>query len=357
MRLPGRITARQIGWLGLLLLAALAGYFILSSEKAPIPESMPRILVKAETIKVRSEPISISREVTGIVTSLHESTLASKVVGLVEEIRVREGDSVKAGSLLVRLDNRDLQAQLARAEAELENAALQLERMKELYAGESVAKQELDNAERTFRVARATRETILANLAYTSIEAPFSGVITEKYIELGELATPGRPLLRLVDPSRLRLETTVPETDIAALATGEEVEVRLDAIGDEPITATVTQIIPSADPATHSFLVRAELPPLPGLKRGLFGRMSFTVGKRSGILLPKEAVHRAGELTRVYVADAGDVIRSRLVKLGKDHQNRVEVLSGLVPGERVLARADQGVEGALLTPPSDQRDE
>ncbi|MER3423851.1 MAG: efflux RND transporter periplasmic adaptor subunit, partial [Nitrospiraceae bacterium] len=130
------------------------------------------------------------------------------VQGTVQGLRVREGDSVAKGQTLMVLDSRDLRADLARAEADLENARAHLARMEQLFAKDAVSKQDLDNAKRAFKVAEADKQAILAQLSYTVIRAPFNGVITEKKIEVGELASPGQPLLKMEDPKRLRLEAT-----------------------------------------------------------------------------------------------------------------------------------------------------
>lgn len=339
------------GLAGLLILVAVL-VILMFFPKHKEETQPPRSIVDVQTILPASVDLPILREVPGIVASVSQGTLASKVTGLVEEVRVREGDRVKAGQVLILLDNRDFQAQLERAEAEVDHAKAHYERIQRLYDEESVSRQELDDAQRAYKVAEAAMKAIEADLAYTLIKAPFDGVITDKMIEEGELATPGRPLLRLEDNLHLRFEATVAATDVGALRVGDQVTVRLDALADPRLSGRVAKILPSADPSTHSVTVKVDLPYRPGLQSGLFGTMSFPIGARKALTLPASAVSEKEGLSRAYVVNESGVIQSRLVKVGKVQDEKVEILSGLAPGEWVLAQAREGMEGAQLrTPP------
>jgi len=336
---------------GLLILMAVSVFLMLSPKHEEKPQPI-RSIVEAQTILPDSVDLLLLREVPGVVVSVSQGILASQVTGLVEEVRVREGDRVKTGQVLILLDNRDLQAQLERVEAEVDNAKAHYERIQRLYDEESVSRQELDDARRAYKVAEAARKAIEANLAYTLLKAPFDGVITDKMTEKGEVATPGKPLLRLEDNLHLRFEAAVAVTDIGALRVGDPVTVRLDAFDDLLLSGRVAKILPAADPSTHSVMVKVDLTSRPGLKSGLFGKMSFPIGTRKALTLPASAVLEKDGLSSVYVVHESGVIQSRMVKVGKAQEERVEILSGLRPGERVLAHAQEGQEGAQLqTPP------
>ncbi|HTN43239.1 MAG TPA: efflux RND transporter periplasmic adaptor subunit [Nitrospiria bacterium] len=350
-----KILRRKWVWLPVLLGVVLLVVFLTVHGKKTGPSRSERPLIHAELIKLRSEEIPVYREVTGTVASASAATLASKVLGQVEEIRVKEGNRVKTGDVLITLDSRALLAQRERAEAELENAKIHYQRIKTLFKERSATQQELDNAERTYKVAEATWKSIEADLAYTTIKAPFDGVITEKLIEVGELASPGRSLLRIEDEGHLRLEVPVAETDAAGLRIGQTVVVRLDALDGLALDGRVAQILPAADPSTHSFWVKADLPSVPRIRSGLFGRMVFPIGRRSALMIPQAAVQVEGELSRVYVADESAIVQSRLIRPGPVREGRVEVLSGLVDGERILARASDGREGAIVRIPEGSR--
>jgi multidrug efflux pump subunit AcrA (membrane-fusion protein) len=271
--------------------------------------------------------VPVSVEVTGQVTSVYQATLASRIQGTIDHLLVREGSVVRRGDTLVVLDNRDLQAELSRVTAELDNARAQRDRMEDLYRKDAVSKQELENATRTFRVAEAGRKAVLAQLSYTIVKAPFDGVITEKKVERGELASPGQPLLKMEDPAQLRLEATVAE-------------------GADPLKGRVSQILPAGDPQTHTFTMKVDLPTTAGLKSGMFGRLRLEKGVSTTLLLPKSSLIERGELASLFVVGSDQVARLRWVKIGRTLEQGVEILSGVDAGERVVVDASKGRDGA-----------
>jgi RND family efflux transporter MFP subunit len=285
-------------------------------------------------------------EATGVVVSAREAVLAGKVVAAVKTLRAREGSSVNAGQVLVELDDRELAADLERAEAERRNATSRLERLRSVATEGLVAPQTLEDAERSLRVAEASRTAAAALLASAVIRAPFPGVVTERYIEVGDMATPGKPLLKVEDSRDLRLEVTVAGDESALIQPQQAVETVIDALGPQPLAGTVAVIVPRAEAATQSVTVKVDLPPAPGLKGGLYGRARFIVGREQALTVPAQAISSVGALDRIYVVGADNVLRTRLVRLGRRFDDRVEVRAGLEPGEHVLADAGLGVDGA-----------
>lgn len=317
-----------------------------SPASGPAPGTSAQITASVDMVQTVEFPVVV--EVTGQVTAVSQAVLSSKVQGLVREVRVREGSAVRKDDSVLVLDSRDLEAELARAEAELENAQAHLARMTRLYEQESVAKQELDNATRAFKVAAATKRAAAAQLSYTLVKAPFDGVITEKKVEAGELAAPGQPMLKIEDPARMRLEVTVAEGDLKAIKIGDTVEVLIDALGEQPIKGAVALIVPAGDPATHTFLAKVDLPPVAGLRSGMFGRLRFVKAHSPTLIVAKSSVIERGQLMGVFVVGQDHVARIRWIKLGRTKGSHVEVLSGLTAGERILANASQGVEGVRV---------
>jgi len=333
----------------LLAASAILLFAACQREEAPPPRAPGAApTVHAAVLEVRSTEVPTRIEVTGQVAAASQATLSSQIQAAVEDLRAREGAAVTKGQTLVVLDSRDLRAEVARAEAEVENARTHRERMERLFKEDSVAKQELDNATRAFKVAEAAKRAALAKLSYTVIKAPFDGVITERRVEVGELASPGQPLLKIEDPRLLRLEATVAERDIHAIALGAAIPVVVDALGPSPLQGTVSRIRPTGDPSTHTFLVKLDLPSAPGLKSGMFGRMQLDKGKGATITVPKAAVVERGELTGAYVVGADGVAHLRWIKVGRTFPDSVEILSGLNVGERILADASKGVDGARV---------
>lgn len=298
--------------------------------------------------EIATSQVPIRVEVTGQVTPIFQATLSSRIQGTIDKLLVREGTPVAKGQILIQLDNRDVQAELARAKAEVENSKAHLDRMKKLYEQDAVSKQEMENAVRSYKVAEANRKAVVAQLSYTVVKAPFDGVITEKKVEAGELASPGQSLLRMEDPRQLRLEATVAEGDLKSVSRGDTISVFIDALGTHALTGTVSQILPAGNPQTHTFTVKVDLPSTPGLKSGMFGRFQLGKGSAPTILVPESAVLQRGELTSVFVVGSDQISRLRWVKTGRRLNGQLEMLSGVNAGERVLLEASAGVDGAVV---------
>lgn len=313
-----------------------------------VVSAAPQATIQAAVVEIKTVQVPVRVEVTGQVTAIFQATLSSRIQGTIDKLRVREGTRVSKGQTLIQLDSRDVQADLARAKAEVENAKAQLDRMKTLYAKDAVSKQEMENAIRTYKVAEANRKAVLAQLSYTVVKAPFDGVITEKKVEAGELASPGQPLLQMEDPEQLRLEATVAEGDLKSVSLGDKIPILIDALGVQTLRGVVSQILPAGDPQTHTFMVKVDLPMTPGLKSGMFGRLQLDKGATQTILVPASAIVERGELTSVFVVGSDQIGRLRWVKVGRRFDKQSEILSGVNVGERVLLEGARGVDGARV---------
>jgi RND family efflux transporter MFP subunit len=305
--------------------------------------------IQAEVVEIKHTSVPIRIEVTGQVAATLQAALSSRIQGTIDTLFVREGTPVVKGQTLIQLDNRDVRADLARASAEVENTKAQLDRMNQLYAQDAVSKQEMENATRAYKVAEANRKRVLAQLSYTIVKAPFDGVITEKMVEAGELASPGQPLLRVENPRQLRLNATVAEGDLNSVSLGDKVSVVIDALGEQALDGVVGQILPAGDSHTHTFTVKVDLPAKPGLKTGMFGRFQLDKGTSTTILVPETAVVERNELTSVFTVSSDRIARLRWVKAGRRLDSQVEILSGVNVGESVLHDATRGIDGAAVT--------
>ena len=229
------------------------------------------------------------RTSTGVVMADRNVTLAAKIVGRIVAVNVEEGQSVVAGDVLIDIDDAQLRADLASASAALEQEQIKLEYMKKLddryrtlYEQKSVSLDRADEATFNFQVAgssvlraRAEVSKIEVKLTETKIIAPFSGLIIQKFAEVGKVTAPGEPLLVLEDQSTLIFKTRVKEQDIAHIEPGQEVTVTIDALDDLSLIGTVSIIIPSGDVSTHEFTVEAKLPAQEKLFPGMFGKAEF----------------------------------------------------------------------------------
>jgi RND family efflux transporter MFP subunit len=261
-------------------------------------------------------------------------------------------DSAQPRAALDRATAADLAAQqeTAASDADFTLADATFKRYQTLYDRKSASPQEYDEIKARYQAALARREMARAGqaqakaglqqartaLGYTQIVAPFDGLVTEKKTDVGTLASPGMPIFTIEDLRRYRLEATVNESDLRYVRQGEQVPVLIDALGDRDLKGKVVEIVPAADPASRSFLVKVELPSDPGLRSGLFGRTEFARGERAALLIPRAAIVERGQLQGIYVLDQRRIAGLRYVTLGKPSGQQVEVLAGLQPGEKVI---------------------
>ena len=290
-------------------------------------------------------------EAVGTVRPRTETRVEAQVSATVQKVLVRSGDRVEAGTLLVTLDNSQFEAKvgqatqgLVSAKAALELATSEYGRIKRLYERKAAPKRDMDRTQEALdrsgaAVERASKEVEEARIAlsYTRIKAPESGQVVKRMIEPGDLALPGRPLLIMQTGGALRLEAHVPESYISKVRLSQELEVMVPALG-EPIKGKVEEIVPSADPQTRTFLVKAVLKVEPGLYSGMFGRLLIPVGESQVVLAPAAAITRVGQLEVVHIKHK-DGPRRIYVTTGRRRGQSIEILSGLSGGETLLMEA------------------
>jgi RND family efflux transporter MFP subunit len=297
---------------------------------------------------VLSEKLPIRREVIGSVQSRVPVEAASRVAARVTEVRVHAGDRVSRGQIIVALDASDLRAQVAQAQGQLTAARGDLtrtladeKRFSALFARGSVTAREHDAAEAAYtgaagRVAqaRAALAAAQAGLDYATVRSPVAGVVVERLAEPGDLAMPGKPLVRLYDVSALRVQLEVPEDLARYIALGTLLDVTV-AANSVSYHTQVNEIVPASDPSSRIVLVRAPLPSGQRLQPGMFARASFTAGTETVLTVPRDAIQQVGQLETARIVSDGKV-ETRMVSLGRSLDRRVEVLAGLRAGDRVL---------------------
>jgi len=341
---------------------SLAGCSNNETRTAPSPETVQNIPVLA----VQQANVPDLLEAVGTVRAAQTSDVASQMMGNIVEIRAHEGDHVQRGQVLAVIDDSQpraavdrataadvaAQEQLVGADSDLALAESTLKRYQNLYEKKSVSPQEFDEVKARQQAALAHRDMAKAgqaqaqaalsqartSLDYTRIRAPFDGVVTEKKADSGTLASPGIPIFTVEDVRRYRLEATVNENDLRYVRTGEQVSVVIDALDNAGLEGKVVQIVPAADAASRTFLVKIELPTDTRLRSGLFGRAQFSRGERQALLIPRSAVVERGQLQGIYVLDQNKVASLRYITLGKLSGTEVEVLAGLQDGERLVAK-------------------
>ena len=292
----------------------------------------------------------------GVVEAVRQTVIAAQVPGAVMELSVKAGDRVQSGQLLLRIDARAADqtaaasnAQVQAARAALDVATREYERQKQLHQKKYISQAALERAESEFKAtsAQVAAQMAQAGAARTqtglhTVRAPYAGVVAEVPVALGDMAMPGRPLLTIYDPAALRVTASVPQS-AAGSVQADAVRVELPGLPADRQwpRAERVQVLPTVDPATHTVQVRAELGGgLPGVAPGMFARLwlpvtgSATAGKT--VTVPRSAIVRRAEMTGVYVQGEGGKPLLRQVRLGRFDGERVEVLSGVAPGEPVV---------------------
>ena len=351
------------------------------SQSTPAP-SAPPPTVQAQLVHSQAAQTPQSIAATGTLHAKETATISAQVPATIQRVLVQPGDHVRAGQLLISLSAASQQAALneatqAAAAAHMQQLAAQsdatlaaqtLARYRILQQQKSVSPQEFDEVEKRAQAAQLRLESFQAQsqqaqaavsgaraqLAYTTLRAPFSGVVTARLADPGTLAAPGVPLLQLDRDGPLQVYTTVDESLIGSIQLGMHGPVSVDSAGN--LTGIVAQIVPAADPASRSFLVKLDLPRARNLRAGMFATVQFPGAPRSMILVPQSAVVLRGSLDCVYALDPHGIAQLRYVTLGNRHGDQVEVLSGVAAGETLVNNpGDRDLAGKRIEPANEVR--
>lgn len=359
---------------------------------------------------VTMEDANSTYEAIGTVRSRTTSVLAAKVMGRVQAVLAREGDKVHAGQVLIEIDGREAEAMLQKAEAGIREAQaaqnqtagaiqageatlaaaeagsrlteLTLARFERLREQQAVSQQEFDEAQARHTVAAAQEEQARQSLAalvaqkgqvrarieqaeaerentrillgHCKIMAPMDGIVIARTAEPGMMASPGVALITMEDDRQYRLEAEVEESRLQGIHLADQVLVRIDALTGVEVSGQVVEMVPTADPASRSAIVKIDLPGRgPGVdpyRSGLYGKAIFSIGRRQVLSIPNAALLRRGQLTSVWVVTADLRTQLRIITLGREFDGRVEILSGLSPGEEIVAEKVETVrEGMAIT--------
>ena len=382
---------KNIVFLSLLIISV--GLAAACGGKHEAVEEKPVTVTGVPVEAVKASSIEDSYEAVGAVQARNSTVISSKVVGTITSMRVREGDRVRAGQVLIEVENRDARAQVDKAQAGLREAQTSTEELDrniraaeagkaaaeanrrlaqstlkryqglrerksiseqefdEVQAKAQVADAEVDRADKMLQVLEARRKMVEARIdqakadvsgaqvyaGYARITSPIDGVVTAKNAEVGTLAAPGAPLLTIENASSFRLEAAVEESRIREIKLNAPAQTIIDALGTEELPGRVVEIVPAANANSRTYTVKIDLPNRPGMRSGMFGKTRFAGGQREAILIPAAAIVQRGQLTGVYALDAKGIARLRLITLGKKFGDRIETLSGVTQGDRIVA--------------------
>jgi RND family efflux transporter MFP subunit len=360
-RLHNVISAAAV----LLALGGCGGQHGDNAKKTDVPAPVVKGLL-LETVSSAALPESV--ELVGTVRSRTSAVVSTRVPGTVSVLKVREGDRVRKGQLLAQLDAQENQAQAAAAVSGVDEAQRGLEesrsrkkladttfeRYQKLFKEQAVTRQEFDvkQSERELASQGVARAEARLNQSqegsraaatmsgYTRIIAPISGIISTKQVDPGATVFPGQPLMTIEDEGNYQLELAVPESLSGKVKPGSPVQVTLDS-GVTTLNLKIAEVVPVADPNSRTFTAKVNLVQK-GLASGTFGRGAIALGtSTNGMQVRKTALVERGALSFVWVVDKNSIVRMRLVKAGKNIGDKVEILSGLSDGERIVV---SGVE-------------
>ena len=283
---------------------------------------------------------------SGKIQAVNSANLSTRMMGFVDKVYVNVGDKVAKGQMLISINNADLQAKLAQVNASIteataayKNAEKDYKRFQNLLAENSASQKEMDDMTAHFEMAKARLEAanqmkneVNAQFAYVNIRAPFSGIVTNKFIEVGDMANPGMPLVSVEAPGNFEVLSLVPESEISQVKDGAKVEVDVKAL-NETVSGTVTEVSTSAKNTGGQYLVKVSLDKTEAsILSGMYVTVKFPVERKvksQVVLIPNSAIIENGQLTGVYVVGDNNTALLRWLRLGRKFGNEVEVLSGL----------------------------
>ncbi len=359
----------------LILLSAVPVLLAGCTRPGPAVHATPPV-VQASLVKTIEAQLPQGIPITGTVHAKETATISAQVPATITQVLVHAGDRVRAGQVLVLLDSAAMHAGLSQAisarqavemqqQAAATNAALAkstLHRYEMLRRQNSVSPQEFDVVERHAQAAelqvralnaqaaeaRAAVASARTQLGYTELRSPYNGTVTARMADPGTLATPGMPILQIDRDGPLQLYASVDESLIGSVQLGMQMPVTVDGV-TQTITGRVAEIVPAADPASRSFLLKLDLPHRPDMRPGMYATAEFPGASRSVILAPQSAVIERGSLSYVYALDANGVAQLRYVTLGHRHGNDIVVLSGLTAGEQLVNKpGDRDLAGRRI---------
>lgn len=326
-----------------------------SKDKKVVVDNTPAIIVKTSQVEANGNSPFLS--VSGKIQASNSADLSTRMMGYVNKVYVNVGDKVKKGQLLVSINNADLQAKKAQvnagiteATAAFNNAQKDYNRFKNLFAENSASQKEMDDMTANFEMAKARLESanqmkneVNAQFTYSNITAPFSGTVTSKNVEAGNMANPGVPLISIETPGNFEVMAMVPESEISEIKNGSTVDVLVKSI-NQTIQGKVTEVSTSAKNTGGQYLVKIALDKTEAnILSGMFTTVQFPIERKAKsemVLIPTEAIITNGQLSGVYTVSQSNTALLRWLRLGRTFGDQVEVLSGLNTDEAYIVSAE-----------------
>ena len=372
---------------GVVLLAFAAGVvvlmFWLSGKFSPkVPGASSAQATEASTadrhvamVRIVTRPLSESA--VGSIRAVHETSIGSKLLARVIDIKLKAGQKVNKGHVLVRLDDTDLRAKLEQAKAAVRSldavrrqTLADEQRLRQLVETRAVSRQDYERAQTAMHTAEAdflraqeTVKEVQSLVDAATVESPIDGTVIDKKVDVGDMVAPGQILLTLYDPARMQMVASVRESLTRRLRVGQEIGVAIDGLNKQ-CSGTVSEIVPEAQSASRSFQVKVTGPCPTGIYSGMFGRITIPLDEERIPAIPQGSVRKVGQLELVEVVVDGKATQ-RAIRTGRylgdvvdgdgnELKDQVEVLSGLQPGEQIVVQAAAARAAANCPAPGSQ---
>ena len=348
-----------------LTLALTATVFMLScsGNKTPSPDIKETPVLVTTAMPNAGSAMGMI-EASGQVEAIHSVNISTRVMGYITKMQVKAGDHVSAGQLLFTISVNDMsakkaqtEAMIAQAEASLHSAQKDLDRYTALYKQQSASAKELDNitlqyqsSKANLEAARQMRNEVSAQLAYTTVTAPFSGIVTQKLAEAGSMANPGMPILTIEQAGSLQVSASIAENEIASVKNGDDAIMTIESAG-KTFTGKIIQLNPSSQFTGGQYIVKISVPATDTkqLYAGMYVHIQIplkgktVVAKKEtgdAVMIPSKAIVTRDQLSGVYTISSQNTALLRWVRLGNTTGDQVEVLSGLANNETFIMSAE-----------------
>ncbi len=335
-----------------------------ASEEKKI-DNTPAVAVRVSSVLAENNSPFLTA--SGKIEAANSASLSTRMMGFVDKVHVNVGQKVSKGQLLVSINNADLSAKQAQAsagiteaQAAFNNAEKDYQRFQNLFAENSASQKELDDQRARFEMAKARLEgvkqmknEVQSQFAYVNLRAPFNGVVTNKFIETGDMASPGVPLIAVEGPGNFEVTASVPETEISKIKSGSNVTVIVKS-SNMVVPGTVTEISTSAKNTGGQYLVKVVLDKNDAdILSGMYATVQFPIESKTpvkAVMVPKEALVERGQLTGIYTVSQSNTALLRWLRLGRTFGDNVEVISGLSADENYIISSEGKLfNGAKIT--------
>jgi len=351
----------------MLMLAVVLALQACSDAERSQPALVAVATSQAKIVTLKSVDVNAHYVTSGTVTSDHRVSISSRISGYIRKLSVREGDHVRKGQVLVRVDPVNARQSLVQAEADLADAKMDMQRYESLYRDHAASKQQLDRVRLRYKLTRSQVAQARNQLGYAEVLSPVNGVVVEKRLSKGDLAQPGAAILTLEDPASLLVKTYVSEQFVRGIHAGDKVDVDIPSM-KRRITGVVRQVVEAADAVSHQFMIKIALQSDPAIHPGMYAQVGFAVGTRQALMVPHAAVVEMAGLHGIYIVDDKGIAHYRQIRLGEqisaDQINtnqintnqintnqintiQIEILAGLHDGDRIAWDATPPLQSGM----------